>query len=90
MQDIAIKYMNELRKQSKNQPFHDNTHKPQQSKNPQKHTFKYHKHQKNFFGNITDILFKDPDKSLILILIVLLMDNEENFNLILVLLYLLL
>lgn len=43
----------------------------------------------NVFKNFTASLFKDPDKSLILILIVILMDNEDNLAVILALLYIL-
>lgn len=43
----------------------------------------------NVFNNFASSLFKDPDKSLILILIVILMDNEDNLAVILALLYIL-
>lgn len=43
----------------------------------------------NVFNNFAASLFKDPDKSLILILIVILMDNEDNLAVILALLYIL-
>lgn len=85
MRDIAIKYMKELHKQSGN-TTKENKNSP--IKNVKKHTFKYAKRKKPF-ENILSTLFKDPDKTLILILIILLMDNEENFNLIMVLIYLL-
>ena len=39
--------------------------------------------------NFLDAVLKDPDKTLIIMLIILLMDNEENFTLIMVLFYLL-
>lgn len=39
--------------------------------------------------NFLDAILKDPDKTLIITLIILLMDNEENFTMIMVLFYLL-
>lgn len=39
--------------------------------------------------NLIDLIFKDEDKSLLIVLLVLLMDNEENFTILLVLFYLL-
>ena len=85
MQEIAIKYMKELHKQSNN-----NEEKTRKTKNetPTKHVFKYHKN-KNPAKSILQNIFKEPDKALIIILIVLLMDNEENMNLVLILMYLL-
>ncbi len=41
------------------------------------------------FSNLIDILFQDQDKTLIITLIIILMDNEENMGLIIVLFYLL-
>ncbi len=55
--------------------------------------FKGNKNNKPSFDNITNILkdiLQDTDKTLILVLILLLMDNEENFPILLVLFYLLL
>lgn len=43
----------------------------------------------NIFNNFAASLFKDPDKSLILILIVILIDNEDNLAVILALIYIL-
>lgn len=86
MRDIAIKYMKELHKQSSGSTNKEN--KKTTTNNPKKHVFKYAKRKKPF-ENILSTLFKDPDKTLILILIILLMDNEENFNLIMILIYLL-
>lgn len=85
MQEIAIKYMKELHKQSNSQG-----EKNQKSENrtPRKHIFKYHQNR-NPAKNILQNFLKEPDKALILILIVLLMDNEENMNLVLILMYLL-
>lgn len=85
MQEIAIKYMKELHKQSNNQG-----EKAQKTKNEthKKHVFKYHQNR-NPAKNILQNFLKEPDKALILILIVLLMDNEENINLVLILMYLL-
>ncbi len=54
--------------------------------------FKRNKNNKTPFDGITNILkdiLKDTDKTLILVLIFLLMDNEENLPILLVLLYLL-
>ncbi len=52
---------------------------------------KIHKNSKNpnFIENIFSLLFKDQDRTLILALIILLMDNEENFTIIMLLIYLL-
>lgn len=85
MRDIAIKYMKELHKQS---GTNSNSNQKTSTGSAKKHIFKYTKHKKPL-ESIISTLFKDPDKTLILILIVLLMDNEENFNLIMVLIYLL-
>lgn len=85
MQEIAIKYMKELHKQSNN-----HGEKKQNTKNqtPKKHVFKYNQ-SRNRAKNILQNIFKEPDKALILILIILLMDSEENTNLVLILMYLL-
>lgn len=85
MQEIAIKYMKQLHKQSNNKIDSNLKIKNQNSK---KHVFKYHKNQ-NPIKNLLLNIFKEPDKALILILIVLLMDKEENMNLVLILIYLL-
>ena len=48
--------------------------------------------QKSLIGglpNLIDLIFKDEDKSLLIVLLVLLMDNEENFTILLVIFYLL-
>lgn len=47
------------------------------------------KFKKNNPPNFMDIFFKDQDKTLIIILIVMLMDNEENLTIIMILIYLL-
>ena len=85
MQEIAIKYMKELHKQSNNY-----SEKKQNTKNqtPKKHVFKYNQSKKTA-KNIIQNIFTEPDKALILILIILLMDSEENTNLVLILMYLL-
>lgn len=86
MQEIAIKYMKELHKQSNNKG--EENQKPKKNQTPKKHVFKYNQNR-NPAKNILQNIFKEPDKALILILIVLLMDNEENMNLVLILMYLL-
>jgi len=85
MQEIAIKYMKQLHKQSNS--YNETTQK-QKNKTSKKHVFKYHQKQ-NPAKNLLQNIFKEPDKALILILIILLMDNEENMNLVLILMYLL-
>ncbi len=45
--------------------------------------------KKNAFAGLTDIFFKDQDKTLIIVLIIMLMDNEENMMIIMALVYLL-
>lgn len=85
MQEIAIKYMKELHKQSNN---HGGENQKSKSQTRKKHVFKYHQ-IRNPAKNILQSFLKDPDKALILILIVLLMDNEENVDLVLILMYLL-
>ena len=85
MQEIAIKYMKQLHEQSNNQI--EKNQKPK-NKTPKKHVLKYHQ-KRNPTKNILQNFLKEPDKALILILIVLLMDNEENINLVLILIYLL-
>ena len=47
------------------------------------------KFQKRKNKNLMDIFFKDQDKTLIILLIIMLMDNEENFMLIMALIYIL-
>jgi len=86
MQEIAIKYMKELHKQSNN---HGGENQKSKNQTPKKHIFKYHQ-KRNPTKNILQSFLKEPDKALILILIVLLMDDEENMNLVLILMYLLL
>ena len=85
MQEIAIKYMKQLHKQSNNKIDSNPKIKKQKTKKQEK---KYHKNQKPKKNLLLNI-FKEPDKALILILIVLLMDKEENMNLVLILIYLL-
>ncbi len=85
MQEIAIKYMKELHKQSNNQ---DEKNQKPKNKIPKKHVFKYHTNR-NPAKNILQNFLKEPDKALIIILIVLLMESEENINLVLILMYLL-
>ena len=85
MQEIAIKYMKELHKQSNNS---DERTKKTKNETTKKHTFKYHRSKKTA-KNLLQNIFKEPDKALIIMLIVLLMENEENMNLVLILMYLL-
>jgi hypothetical protein len=47
------------------------------------------KFKKNTAENFMNIFFKDQDKTLIIILIIILMDNEENLTLVMALIYLL-
>ena len=85
MQEISIKYMKELHKQSNN---NDEKNKNPKNETAKKHIFKY-RQNKNPAKNILQNILKEPDKALIIILIILLMDNEENMNLVLILMYLL-
>ncbi len=60
-----------------------------QKNSSKKYGYKNSKSKNKTFTNLTELLFKDSDKSLIIILIIMLMDNDENFFMVLSLLYLL-
>lgn len=90
MQKKAIEQLHEMYKKSKNykKQFSDNQAKHFKnqsyttSKKPASKTQKA-----NILPNILDKVLKNSDITLIVVLVILLMDNEENFMLILALLY---
>lgn len=84
MQEDAIKKIKSIHQ--KNNCTEPKNHT--ENKKKQKHIYKLKKNS-NIIKNVTSLIFKDPDKSLILILIVLLMDSEDNLITVLTLIYLL-
>ncbi len=80
-------YLNLNNKKTSNKNLVKNELPPQKRNDiPQKIKVKF---KKNTKINFADIFFKDQDKTLILILIVMLMDNEENITIIMILIFLL-
>ena len=90
MREESIKKIRELQKKSApdNKQNNPNSNSKDNSNFSGNANFKPQK-QNNIFNNLTSLLFKDPDKTLILILILLLMDDEKNFMLVLALIYIL-
>ena len=76
MQDSAIKQAKDFKSKSTNK---------EKSKNNSENELNYLNHKTSFLNSI----LKDKENALIIILIVLLMDDEKNFTLILVLISLL-
>lgn len=96
MQEQSLNKMREMYSKSKNNSL-ENTYQgkrfSEKEKIPEKKSV-YHEKDKTppppqIMTNFLDAILKDPDKTLIIMLIILLMDNEENFTLIMVLFYLL-
>lgn len=100
MQEQSLNKMREMYSKSKNNLQNTSLNNTYQGKRfsekekiPEK---KSTPHEKNktppppqIMTSFLDAVLKDPDKTLIIMLIILLMDNEENFTLIMVLFYLL-
>lgn len=99
MQAEAIKRVKEMHSRSKPAPLTELNKKKsdderQTNKKETKKTFNTLSHKQNNckhekFPVLIDMLFSDSDKSLLIVLIILLMDDKENFSVVLVLLYLL-
>ncbi len=99
MQAEAIKRVKEMHSRSKPAPLTElNKKKPDDKRQINKkeieksinilpHKQNNCKHEK--CPGLIDMLFNDSDKSLLIVLIILLMDDKENFSIVLVLLYLL-
>ena len=90
MQKKAIDQLHEMYKKSKNNknPSFDNQAK--HFKNVVKNIIKKQPEKAkkaNLFPDIFSTVLKNPDITLIVVLVILLMDNEENFMLVLALLY---
>lgn len=80
----ALKQFDKLYANLKN---NSDNKKEKKSENPQNKIRA--KFKKSKVKNLTDIFFKDQDKTLIILLIIMLMDNEENLIIIMALFYLL-
>ena len=90
MQKKAIEQLHEMYKKSKNNKNHSFDNHAKHFNNAIENIIKkppLKSAKSNFFPNIFDIVLKNPDITLIVVLIILLMDSEENSMLILSLLY---
>ncbi len=99
IQTEVVKRAMEIKEKSKKFPsfFAEKTNEPSYNhsticKNPHQENNSHNINQNSEFlasnaPNLFNILFKDPDKTLIMALILILMDNDENFTLILALFY---
>lgn len=95
LKESALQKMRDIQKKSVSLPPKpidipkENTTIPEENQSHTKKPPCQMQNRQDVFNNLTSSLFKDPDKSLILILIVILMDNEDNLTVILALLYIL-
>ena len=94
MQEQSLNKMREMYSKSKNPPQNHSFEKVYQGKrfsekeNPPEKK-KPDSKPPQIMTNFLDAILKDPDKTLIITLVILLMYNEENFTIIMVLFYLL-
>ncbi len=100
MQEQSLNKMREMYSKSKNNLQNTSLNNTYQGKRfsekekiPEKKSTPHEKNKTTpppqIMTSFLDAVLKDPDKTLIIMLIILLMDNEENFTLIMVLFYLL-
>ena len=90
MQKKAIDQLHEMYKKSKNNQNTSSDNQAKHFKIAAQNIIKATQTQRkknNILPNIFDTVLKNPDITLIVVLVILLMDNEENFMLILALIY---
>ena len=90
MQKKAIEQLHEMYKKSKNNQKASFDNQAKHFKSTTESTIKKpptKSKKANILPNVFNTILKNPDITLIVVLVILLMDNEENFMLVLALLY---